>query len=66
MTHSFGRSCRWCWTGIRCYGSCLQVPNEVRGIVLTPVNPDQGIICIPKRDTADPPLSNSGQASPVL
>lgn len=54
MTYSFGHNCSWCWTGIMCCGFCLQVPNEVRGIVLTPINPDWVIICIPKRDTADP------------
>lgn len=63
MTYRFGHNCSWCWTGIMCYGFCLQVPNEVRGIVLTPINPDWVIICIPKRDTADPTLCDKKKLS---
>lgn len=54
MTHNFGHSHSRCWAGIRCYGLCLWVPNEVRGFSLTPINPGWGISCIPKRDPAAP------------
>lgn len=35
MTHNFGHN----WAGIRCYGFCLWVPNEVRGFSSIPINP---------------------------
>lgn len=30
MPHHFGQSHSWCWAGIRCYGFCFWVPNELR------------------------------------
>lgn len=54
VTHNFGHNHSWCWAGIRCYGFCLWVPNEVRDFSLMPINPDWGISCIPKRDPAAP------------
>lgn len=56
VMYNFGHSHSWCWAGIRCYGFCLRVPNEVRGFSLTPINPHWGISCIPKRDPAAPSL----------
>lgn len=63
MVHSIGHNCLPCWTGIRCYGFCLQVPNEVRGIVWAPINPDWVVICIPKTDTAGPTVFDEKKLS---
>lgn len=48
---------------VRHYDFGLCVTNEVRGIVLTPLNPDCVIVCIPKRDTADLTLFGESKLS---